>query len=217
MRFSAADRPASTLPSSMKLRDAAHEVTVVRAQQARRHVRLGRRAVGRDARQPDPQRSGQRRLDQALLRLLGRHRRHPQGRAHGLDRPRLLRHRPQAAAACCCSGAPASSASSSVFETEVADPKPYMETHDLVVAADGLNSRARADLRRRLQARHRHAQMQVRLARHPPEIRRRLHLHLREDRARLGVGARLPVRQGHRDLHRRMQRGDLGRASASAR
>jgi anthraniloyl-CoA monooxygenase len=31
-----------------------------------------------------------------------------------------------------------------VFETEVSDPKPYMETHDLVVAADGLNSRSRA-------------------------------------------------------------------------
>ena len=30
------------------------------------------------------------------------------------------------------------------FETEVPDPKAYMETHDLVVAADGLNSRARA-------------------------------------------------------------------------
>jgi len=30
------------------------------------------------------------------------------------------------------------------FETEIADPKPFMATHDLVVAADGLNSRARA-------------------------------------------------------------------------
>ena len=30
------------------------------------------------------------------------------------------------------------------FETDVADPKSYMDTHDLVVAADGLNSRARA-------------------------------------------------------------------------
>lgn len=29
------------------------------------------------------------------------------------------------------------------FETDIADPKPYMETYDLVVAADGLNSRAR--------------------------------------------------------------------------
>jgi anthraniloyl-CoA monooxygenase len=31
-----------------------------------------------------------------------------------------------------------------VFETEVPDPRPYMETHDLVVAADGLNSRSRS-------------------------------------------------------------------------
>jgi anthraniloyl-CoA monooxygenase len=31
-----------------------------------------------------------------------------------------------------------------VFETEAPDPRPYMETHDLVVAADGLNSRSRA-------------------------------------------------------------------------
>jgi anthraniloyl-CoA monooxygenase len=31
-----------------------------------------------------------------------------------------------------------------VFETETAGPAPYMETHDLVVAADGLNSRSRA-------------------------------------------------------------------------
>jgi anthraniloyl-CoA monooxygenase len=31
-----------------------------------------------------------------------------------------------------------------VFETEAPDPRPYMESHDLVVAADGLNSRSRA-------------------------------------------------------------------------
>ncbi|MCP9229223.1 bifunctional salicylyl-CoA 5-hydroxylase/oxidoreductase [Mesorhizobium sp. LMG 17147] len=30
-----------------------------------------------------------------------------------------------------------------VFESDIADPKPFMETHDLVVAADGLNSKAR--------------------------------------------------------------------------
>ncbi len=30
-----------------------------------------------------------------------------------------------------------------MFETDIADPRPYMESHDLVVAADGLNSRAR--------------------------------------------------------------------------
>jgi anthraniloyl-CoA monooxygenase len=31
-----------------------------------------------------------------------------------------------------------------VFETEIADPRSYMASHDLVVAADGLNSRSRA-------------------------------------------------------------------------
>ncbi|MDX8443174.1 bifunctional salicylyl-CoA 5-hydroxylase/oxidoreductase [Mesorhizobium australafricanum] len=30
------------------------------------------------------------------------------------------------------------------FETDIADPRPFMETHDLVVAADGLNSKSRA-------------------------------------------------------------------------
>lgn len=30
-----------------------------------------------------------------------------------------------------------------VFESDIADPRPFMETHDLVVAADGLNSKAR--------------------------------------------------------------------------
>jgi anthraniloyl-CoA monooxygenase len=30
-----------------------------------------------------------------------------------------------------------------VFETEISDPKPYMAAHDLVIAADGLNSRSR--------------------------------------------------------------------------
>ncbi|TGQ45372.1 MULTISPECIES: bifunctional salicylyl-CoA 5-hydroxylase/oxidoreductase [unclassified Mesorhizobium] len=29
------------------------------------------------------------------------------------------------------------------FETDIADPRPFMESHDLVVAADGLNSKAR--------------------------------------------------------------------------
>src|SRR5204862_4364584 len=31
-----------------------------------------------------------------------------------------------------------------VFETEIADPKLYMASHDLVIGADGLNSRSRA-------------------------------------------------------------------------
>ena len=62
---------------------------------------------------------------------------------------------------------------------------------------------------RRVQARHRRARLQIYLARHPPEIRRRLHLHLRGDAARLDLGTRLSVRRRHRDLHRRMLRRDL--------
>ncbi|MDX8477047.1 bifunctional salicylyl-CoA 5-hydroxylase/oxidoreductase [Mesorhizobium sp. VK24D] len=31
-----------------------------------------------------------------------------------------------------------------MFETEISDPRPFMETHDLVVASDGLNSKSRA-------------------------------------------------------------------------
>lgn len=31
-----------------------------------------------------------------------------------------------------------------MFETDISDPRPFMETHDLVVAADGLNSKSRA-------------------------------------------------------------------------
>ncbi|MBV8188437.1 MAG: bifunctional salicylyl-CoA 5-hydroxylase/oxidoreductase, partial [Alphaproteobacteria bacterium] len=31
-----------------------------------------------------------------------------------------------------------------LFETEIDDPRPYMQSHDLVIAADGLNSRSRA-------------------------------------------------------------------------
>ena len=83
---------------AMKLRDPAPRDHRGRAQPARRHVRLGRGAVGRDARQPRRQRSRQRRGDPPRVRLLGRHRRLLPGHGDALVRPRLLRHRPQAAA-----------------------------------------------------------------------------------------------------------------------
>ena len=95
------------------------------------------------------------------------------------------------------------------FETEAEDPEVYRRDYDLIVGADGINSKVRAAYADRLQARHRRARLQVHLARHPPEIRRRLHLHLRGDRARLDLGARLSVRRRYRDLHRRMLRADL--------
>ena len=194
---------------SMKLRNSAHEVTVVERNRPDDTFGWGVVLSAETLDNLDAQRSGQRGLDQALLRLLGRHRGRLQGRAHGLDRPRLLRHRPQAAA-----DAPAAARARTRHQARLRDRGPGPPP--LYGNARPRRRRRRAelalarDLRRGVQARHRHAQMQVRLARHAPEIRRRLHLHLREDRARLGVGARLPVRQGHRDLHRRMQRGDLG-------
>ena len=97
-----------------------------------------------------------------------------------------------------------------VFRTEIASAGELAENYDLVVAADGLNSKTRAEFAHYFQAGHRQAQEQIRLARHQSEIRRRLHFHLRRNRARLDLGARLPVRRRHRDLHRRMLRGDLG-------
>ena len=97
-----------------------------------------------------------------------------------------------------------------VFESEIADPRPFMASHDLVIGADGLNSHSRATFAEVFKP-----DIDVRKCKFVwlgtrPEVRRRLHLHLRGDRARLGVGARLPVRRRDRDLHRRMQRGDLG-------
>ena len=97
------------------------------------------------------------------------------------------------------------------FQNDVADEQieALSRDYDLVVASDGLNSQHPHPLRRPLQARRRRAPVQVRLARHQAEVPRRLHLHLQGDREGLALGARLPVRRRHRDLHRRVLGGDL--------
>ena len=51
------------------------------------------------------------------------------------------------------------------FETEIESLEPY-RGYDLIVAADGVNSKVRRPVGARVQARHRHAACQVRLARH---------------------------------------------------
>jgi anthraniloyl-CoA monooxygenase len=127
----------------------------------------------------------------------------------GLGRARLLRHRAQAAAD------PAAGRARELgvelrFETEFGG-----RGHPRIMERSG-GGLGRAQLGR---ARYSPTcssptstcAVQVRLARHASEVRRRLHLHLREDRARLGLGACLPVRRRDRDLHRRMHAGDLGR------
>src|SRR6266536_2713994 len=69
-----------------------------RAQQAVRHVRLGRRVLRPDARQSRARRPADARRDQRSVQPLGRHRRPFQGPNDHVGRPRLLRHRSQAAA-----------------------------------------------------------------------------------------------------------------------
>ena len=131
----------------------------------------------------------------------------PPRRGASLHRPRLLRHRPQAPAANPAGACPRARRRVAVRDRD-------RERRRL----QGLRSDRRRrrhqlqgpqHVRKRVQARHRRARLQVRLARHAAEVRRRLHLHLREDRARLGVGPRLPVRRRHRDVHRRVLGGDL--------
>ena len=70
-----------------------------RAQPALRHLRLGRRVLRPDARQPATRPTPTTaRADPRRVQPLGRHRGPLQGRTITLGRPRLLRHRPQAPA-----------------------------------------------------------------------------------------------------------------------
>ena len=150
---------------AMKLRDPRARDRRGRAQPALRHLRLGRGAVGRDARQPQGRRPRERRGDPPRVRLLGRHRRALPRHRHALVGARLLRHRPQAAAQHPAGPGAARSASSLRFETEIDSLEPY-RGYDLIVAADGANSKVRGAPGARLQARHRRARLQVHLARH---------------------------------------------------
>ena len=193
---------------SMKLRDARARHHRVRAQQAGRHVRLGRGAVRRDLRQHRRERSAERRRDPPPFRLLGRHRGALSRAKDRLDRPWLFRHRAQEAAATPATARPRARRRSTVPDRgrqrrgAGQDPRPRRRRRRT-------EFQDAQRIRRPFQARRRDPQEQIRLAWHPPEIRRRLHLHFRRDRARLDLGARLPVRRRHRDLHRRMRRRHL--------
>ena len=157
-----------------------------RAQPAQRYLRLGRGAVGRDAYQPRRRRSRERRGDSPSVRLLGRHCRVPPGHGDALVRPRLLRHRPQATARH-PAGAGTGAGRGIALRDRDRQPRAL--------------SRLRPDRRRRrrqlqgarragarVQAGHRRARLQVHLARHAREVRRRLHIHLRGDASTAGSG-----------------------------
>ena len=97
------------------------------------------------------------------------------------------------------------------FEHEASPDLADWADYDLVIAADGANSR----IRDRYEA-HFGVDIQVRRNKFfwfgTAQGVRRLHLRVRADRGRLGLGARLSLRRRPLDLHRRDGPGDLGRA-----
>ena len=116
---------------------------------------------------------------------------HYRGTPHRLDRSRLLRHRPQAPAELLQARARELGVEL-VFETEVDDARLRSRVRSRR-RRGRLNSRTRETYARTF-ARARLGAVQVRLARHRTEVRRRVHLHLRAHRARLDLGARVSVR-----------------------
>ena len=171
---------------AMKLRDPAPRDRRGRAQPALRHVRLGRGAVRRDAGQPRRRRSRERRGDPPRVRLLGRHRRLPPRHGDALVGPRLLRHRPQAAAR-----HPAGAGAGAGRRAALRDRDRQPRALSRLRPDRGGRRRQLQGARRpgaRLQAGHRRARLQVHLARHAREVRRRLHLHLRGDASTAGSG-----------------------------
>ena len=135
----------------MKLADPSRTVTRRRAQPALRHLRLGRGVLRPDARQP----RGGRPAD-ARARSLDAFTHwddidvHFRGRSDHLGRPRLLRHRRASACSTSCSARCEALGVELVFETEVDGRRGRGAAFDadLVVAADGINSRIRDALRR---------------------------------------------------------------------
>jgi len=69
------------------------------------------------------------------------------------------------------------------------------------------------EVRGYLQARHRHARLPLRMARHRQAVRR-LHVRVRENRMGLVPGARVPLRRSHVDVHRRNARARVARGRA---
>ena len=129
---------------SMKLRDPAHDITVFERNRPDDTFGWGVVLSDETLRQPRRERSGQRRRDPPPFRLLGRHRRALSRPDDRLDRPRLLRHR--RASGCCIllqERAPRARRRAALRDRDRRAPRRCAKTHDLVVAADGLNSRAR--------------------------------------------------------------------------
>ena len=96
-----------------------------------------------------------------------------------------------------------------IFQREVDDVAAFPDA-DLIVAADGINSRIRNRYADAFQAGDRHQKQQVRLARHASDVPG-VHVHIRRDRVRLVPGACLSLQSRHIHLHRRNHRAELAR------
>ena len=147
------------------------------------------------------------------LRLLGRHRRDRHGRTIRSGRPRLLRHRAQAAAqhpagARCRASASSCASSRRRRRRGLRRLRPHHRQRRRSTPASASSAPSTSSPTSTCAE-------PLRLARHGPQARR-VHVRLREHRARLVPAPRLPVRARDLDLHRRVRRRP-GRASASPR
>jgi 2-polyprenyl-6-methoxyphenol hydroxylase-like FAD-dependent oxidoreductase len=99
------------------------------------------------------------------------------------------------------------------FEHEASTDLADWADYDLVIAADGANSRIRNAMPNISTSTSSQAQ-QILLARHGTSVRC-LHLRLRTDRGWLDLGARLSLRRQPFDVHRRMRARDLGGSAST--
>ena len=129
--------------------------------------------------------------------------------------PRLLRHRPQAAAQHPAGPGRGARRRAAVRDRDRATSADYRGLRPGRRRPTASTRKVRSALAHVFKPDIDVRALQVHLARHAPEVRRRLHVHLRGDRARLDLGARLPVRCRHRDLHRRVLARRPGARSAS--
>ena len=158
-----------------------------RAQPALRHVRLGRRVLRPDARQPRGRRPGDRARDRRRVQSLGRHRRPFQGRDDHVAAATASAASAASACSTSCRRAARRSASSSCSRPTSTDDVAAAREFgaDLVIASDGLNSRIRTRYADDVRARRRPAPLPLRLARHE-EALPRVHVRVRADASTAG-------------------------------